>query len=292
LCMPKGATDADLAMYLYRCKTLGFDPLSGELVLQKRTMKDGEIRLNFITTRDAYLRKAEQNPEYQGINSGVVKEGDTFLIDTENGVVKHTFGIKRGKILSGWAVVYHKNRKPVITTADYSEYSIANSNSPVWRSMPSAMIQKIAEVAALRRQFPIQGIYTAEEMVLDEDTPTPLKLVENEVDNKPKQSTIVAKEIPENQVVEAEVIEPQEERAEITEQPANAYQLVAFTTGKSPSGVPYGKINATYNGETVLLLAEGDEALAEAAKLDDNCLFTAELYEKSGFQMIKTISRV
>lgn len=291
LCMPKNATDSDLAMYLYRCKTLGFDPLSGELVLQKRIMKDGEVRLNFVTTRDAYLRKAEQNSEYQGINSGVVKEGDTFLIDSDSGTVKHSFGIKRGKILAGWAIVYHKNRKPVIATADFVEYLNANASSPVWRSMPSAMVQKVAEVAALRRQFPIQGIYTAEEMVLEEDQPVPLRVVNNQ---QVEQIEHIAEESFESTDVE-KIEAATNEQISTPEQPMtleNVYQLKTFMTGKSPSGVPYGKINATYNDDTVFLLAEGEEALAEAAKLDDDCLFTAELYEKSGFQMIKTITRV
>ena len=35
--------------------------------------------------------------------------------------------------------------------------------------MPSAMIQKIAEVFVLRRQFPLGGLYTREEMSLEEN---------------------------------------------------------------------------------------------------------------------------
>lgn len=108
LCMPSGANDSELALYLYRCKEQGFDPLSGELVLQRWVSKDGSVKLSFITTRDALLKKAELNPNYGGINSGVVKEGDNFQVDTEKGVVKQTFGSKRGKIVAGWAVVYHK----------------------------------------------------------------------------------------------------------------------------------------------------------------------------------------
>lgn len=58
LCMPKGANDSELALYLYRCKEQGSDPLSGELVLQKRvSQKDGSVTLSFITTRDALLKK-------------------------------------------------------------------------------------------------------------------------------------------------------------------------------------------------------------------------------------------
>ncbi len=290
LCMPKGATDADLALYLYRCKEMGFDPLSGELVLQKRKMKEGSTRLNFITTRDALLRKAAEHLEYQGINSGVVREGDTYLVDTEKGVVKHTFGSKRGKLIAGWAVVYHKKRIPVVASVDFQEYFQANNNSPVWRSMPSAMIQKVAEVAALRRQFPVgvQGIYTAEEMELAEESPAPtMQVIEGDKVEEPLK--LERKEEPQK-VNETSIAT--DKSAKETNAPAKSYQLVAFSTGKSGTGTPFAKILAEEDGQQVLFLAKGEDGLAEAAKLKEGCSFTATVTEESGFNFISNINVV
>jgi phage recombination protein Bet len=331
LCMPKGATDSELAMYLYRCKEMGFDPLSKELVLQKRTSQDGTVNLSFITTRDALLRKAEINPNYAGINSGVVRENDTFLVDTEKGVVKHTFGMKRGKILAGWAVVYHKMRLPVVSIADFDEYSRANIKSPVWSSVPSAMIQKVAEVAALRRQFPVlaQGVYTAEEMDVEIVPDAPAETVDGTFDSvvsdkpsgpvvvqmtqtqdrketpapKPEstpsqpqpqehasQPTNEPQSMPEKQETVETIIEIPEEALQPQSDLQDAYKLTGFASGKSGVGTPYAKIACEKDGQTVVLLAKGEEGLAEAGKLRENCMFKAEIYEEMGFNFVKSIT--
>jgi phage recombination protein Bet len=304
LCMPKGANDSELALYLYRCKEQGFDPLSGELVLQKRTIKDGSVRLSFITTRDALLRKAAENPDYMGMNSGVVKEGDTFGVDTEKGIIKHSFGAKRGAILAGWAVVYHKSRLPVIAVTDFTEYAIANSNSPVWGSMPSAMIQKVAEVAALRRQFPVGvQVYTAEELALQEDQPVPVKVIapETKAEVIETEATVIETKAKTPEVAEEPKEEPVAEQAqepvvELAEKPAiegPVYKLIGFQTGKSGTGTPFAKIGAQdANGQNLLFLAKGEEGLAEAAKLSEGCSFTADTYEESGFIFVRTIAVV
>ncbi len=336
LCMPKGATDSELAMYLYRCREMGFDPLSKELVLQKRVSQDGTMNLSFITTRDALLRKAELNPNYAGINSGVVRENDTFLVDTEKGVVKHTFGMKRGKILAGWAVVYHKMRLPVVSVADYDEYYNANIKSPVWKSVPSAMIQKVAEVAALRRQFPVlaQGVYTAEEMDVEVVPAAPAETVDGTVDSvvsdkasgpvvvqmnqtqtqdrkevpapKPQSTSSQPQEQstqpqpenePQSMPEKQETVETVETIIEIPEealQPQSdlqdVYKLTGFASGKSGVGTPYAKIVCEKDGQTVVLLAKGEEGLAEAGKLRENCMFKAEIHEEMGFNFVKTIT--
>ena len=48
--------------------------------------------------------------------------------------------------------------------ADFEEYAKANDSSFVWRGYPSAMIQKVAEIGAIKRQFNITGLVGAEEM--------------------------------------------------------------------------------------------------------------------------------
>ncbi len=313
LCMPSGANDSELALYLYRCKEQGFDPLSGELVLQKWvSQKDGSVKLSFITTRDALLKKAELNPNYMGINSGVVKENDNFQVDTEKGTIHQNFGAKRGRIIAGWAVVYHKNRLPVIAIADYAEYSVANSRSPVWQSMPSAMIQKVAEVAALRRQFPVltQGVYTTDEMHTESaQTPTAnTVIVDTPVAETKKGSVRMLNDEPELkeeplsepvQIVEPKAqvpVEVSEEvpttSAEVEVKPQDAYKLLGLATGKSGTGTPYAKIACEKSGQKLVLLAKGEEGLVEAGKLREGCFFQAEIVEDKGFSFVQTITVV
>jgi phage recombination protein Bet len=164
------ATEHELALYLRLCRTYGLDPFRRELVLEKRRRRraDGtgyDVVPVWITTRDGYLKAAMRDPGYGGICSGVVCEGDTFEIDAEHFRVVHRFGVRRGKILGAWAVAYHKERPPMVGYVPFDEYN--DPNSDTWRRHPTAMIQKVAEVFVLRRQFNITAIVAREEMERD-----------------------------------------------------------------------------------------------------------------------------
>ena len=161
------ATEHELALFLRLCKTYGLDPFRKELVLEKRRRRraDGsgyDIVPVFITTRDAYLKVAQRDPAYAGLQSGVVREGDDFEFDVEACRIRHRFGAARGKIMGAWAVAKHAQRPPFMAYVEFSEYY--NPASETWQKNPSAMIQKVAEVFVLRRQFGITGIVTREEM--------------------------------------------------------------------------------------------------------------------------------
>ncbi|MDW7998451.1 MAG: RecT family recombinase, partial [Thermodesulfovibrio sp.] len=165
----KDATDDELKLFLYTAQKYNLDPFLKEIIfVKRRTERYGEI-VNFITTRDGYLKIAMQDPNFQGLQSGVVREGDTFEVIPTEAKVLHKFGEKRGKIICAYAIALHKNRMPVIFIADFEEYYNANQNSPVWKQYPSVMIQKVAEVGALRRQFNISGLVVKEEMYIPEE---------------------------------------------------------------------------------------------------------------------------
>lgn len=177
----KGATNDELAMFVGIARKYGLDPFVKEIWFIKRAKKvkdrsgnwdykrleNGEIDYSdaetmMMTSRDGYLKVAQRDPLFDGIISFAIREGDLFEIDAENYKVTHKFGMKRGPIIGAWAKVDHKNRKPVISFADFKEYNQANSTT--WKQYPSAMIQKVAEVLALKRQFGISGLVTQEEI--------------------------------------------------------------------------------------------------------------------------------
>lgn len=186
-CVPANADPEHIKLFLYYAAKYGLDPLTKEIVLEIRTSKHGDKKAVIITTRDGYLKVSMKDPSYNGVNSGVVKEGDVFENDPVNGVLKHTFGEKRGKIIAGWAVAKAKDRDPIIVIADFDEYSNANNSSLVWRGYPSAMIQKVAEISAMKRQFNITGLVGAEEMAtsveitLDETPEVPVDTETGEI---------------------------------------------------------------------------------------------------------------
>ncbi len=164
------ATEHELALFLRLCKTYGLDPFRKELVMEKRRRRraDGsgyDLVPVFITTRDGYLKVAQRDPHYGGLQSGVVREGDDFEFDVEACRIKHRFGAQRGKIIGAWAVAKHAHRPPFMAYVEFSEYY--NPESDTWKKHPAAMMQKVAEVFVLRRQFGITGIVTREEMSRD-----------------------------------------------------------------------------------------------------------------------------
>ena len=179
----KGATDDELRMFLHLCQQYRLDPFLKEIWFIKRAKKtkdskgnwdyrrlpDGSVNYSgaetiMMTSRDGYLRVAQDDPNFNGIKSFVVKEGDEFSVDAQSDQIIHKFGVKRGKILGAWCAVYHKQRRPVICFVDYAEYY--DDKSTTWKKYPSAMIMKVSEVLALKRQFGISGLVTQEELTV------------------------------------------------------------------------------------------------------------------------------
>jgi phage recombination protein Bet len=151
----KGADDNELAMFLHISETYGLDPFLKEIFYSAQ-MK------TIITSRDGYLKVAQRDPDFDGIQSMAVCENDDFSIDMEQNKVNHVFGKGgRGKVIGAWAICYRKGRRPVIAYADYDEY---NKKNNIWNTYKSAMCCKVAEGFSLKRQFGISGLATEEEM--------------------------------------------------------------------------------------------------------------------------------
>ncbi len=132
----KGATDAQLRMFLEVCKATGLDPFLKEIwyVAEKGIIMAG---------RDGYLRVANEHPQFDGIETRVERDNNKVPIKAV-------------------CTVWRKDRThPTICEAYYSEYK---KGSPVWTQYPSAMIGKVAEVLALKRSFAINGVVSEEEI--------------------------------------------------------------------------------------------------------------------------------
>jgi len=153
----KKATNEELEMFLYTASRYDLDPLMKEIIF----FKAGTTPV-MVVTRDGYLKVAMRDPQFDGLTAGVVRQGDKFRFNANEFTVDHEFGTKRGDILGAWAIAYHKARRPVVCFVDFKEYR--KRNNDVWANYPSAMIQKVAEVFALRRQFNISGLVAREEM--------------------------------------------------------------------------------------------------------------------------------
>jgi len=173
----KGASDAQLEMFLTLAERYQLDPFLKEIWFS--------TDIGIMTGRDGYLKIAMRHPDYDGIVSAAVREGDNFSLEPLVPTVKHSFGPKRGPVIGAYAVVYHKSRRPVICYADMIEYQ---KSGIVWNKYKSAMICKVAEVMALKRQFAISGLSTEEEV----RTPSAAYVVENMVPDEEKLAPITS----------------------------------------------------------------------------------------------------
>jgi phage recombination protein Bet len=157
----KDASVDELNMFLHLSKTYGLDPFAKEIWFIK--MRGAPV---IMTSRDGYLKIANNNPTFEGLVSDVVYEGDLFKKIPDG--VDHQYGVnKRGRILGAYALVYRKNvRFPIYVFAPYQDY---NKPGDVWRQYPHAMILKVAESMALKRAFSLSGLVSREEMDVDEE---------------------------------------------------------------------------------------------------------------------------
>jgi len=132
----KGATDAQLKVFLEVCRSTGLNPFTREVyyVADKGLIMAG---------RDGYLRIANEHPMFDGMETTVERDDKKIPIKAT-------------------CTVWRKDRShPIKCEAYYNEYV---KSSPVWQTYKSAMIGKVAEVLALKRSFSINGVVTEEEM--------------------------------------------------------------------------------------------------------------------------------
>ena len=154
----KTCSEDDALRFMMLCKAKGLNPFENDAYLVGYDGKDGPV-FSLITSHQAFLKRAEQHPEYDGMQSGVVVEGaDGEAIDREG-----DFTYKDELILGGWARVHFKTRR----FPTYRRLSFASrvKDSPFWKNDPAGQIVKCAEADALRSSFPtlLGGLVAQEE---------------------------------------------------------------------------------------------------------------------------------
>lgn len=301
----QNATDAELALFMYQAQKLGLDPLSKELVFTKYQNKNGDWQVRTITTRDALLKVAMKDPNYMGIQSFPVKEGDLFEIDPQKGTVHHAFGQQRGKILGAWAIAYHKTHVPVLFWAEFSEYFPPNAGNRTWQQYPSAMIQKVAEVGALRRQFNIAGVLAEEEGVTEgvaaesslplPATPSPMPdLTATEIPKETPKEEVPKKEAPKETPKEKEAAKNPEPVKDPKQEPS-VYTVQGARLVTSKSGTQVWQIALkTGDGNTIQAYAPEGEIfdLIGTLSLPQGAVVQADLKKVGKILEIKSISLV
>lgn len=147
-------SDQEIVMFINLCKYQKLNPFLNEAYLVKFKGAPAQI----ITSKEAYMKKAEVNPQFDGMRAGLIVQRGDKVIELEG-----SFTMNGDELLGGWAEIHRKDRKyPYTAKVSFDEY---NKGQSTWKQMPKTMIRKVAIVQAMREAFPVDlgALYTEEE---------------------------------------------------------------------------------------------------------------------------------
>lgn len=160
----KGATDAELIMFLTVANKYDLDPFLKEIFFSKMG-EDEDEQAVIMTSRDGYAKIAKKHPDFRKCQSMEVRENDDFDMEYDFGDIKniyHKFSHKdRGKIVGAYAVLKTKSGDDYATYVTRSEYDTGKN---AWSKYKSAMIKKVAESEVYKKFADINGISNIESM--------------------------------------------------------------------------------------------------------------------------------
>lgn len=163
LCKPtksgKLCTHDQALRFCMLCRARGLNPWEGDAFIVGYDSSDGP-EFSLITAHQAFLKRAEVHPEYDGMESGVIVQIGNDITEREG-----DFFLDQEKLKGGWARIYLRNRShPVFKSLRLEAFNKAFGR---WKVDPAGMIVKCAEADALRSAFPntLGGMYLEDELV-------------------------------------------------------------------------------------------------------------------------------
>lgn len=157
-------TMAEFKFFTELCKARKLNPFLKEAYC----IKFGNQPAQIVVGKDAVLKRAILNPNFDGMESGII------IQVKETGEIverKGTFYLKNEEnLVGGWAKVYRKNwQYPTYCSVSFDEVAQTKKDGSLnsnWAGKGATMIEKVAKVRALRETFieELGGMYEAEEM--------------------------------------------------------------------------------------------------------------------------------
>lgn len=155
----------EFKMFTELCKVRKLNPFLKEVYC----IKYGNAPAQIVVGKDAVLKRAVLNPNFDGMESGII------VFDTNKCEIierKGTFHLKEEIIVGGWAKVYRKDwTHPTYCSVSFDEVAQHKSGGGLnsqWATKGGTMVEKVAKVRALRETFveDLGGMYEADEMPL------------------------------------------------------------------------------------------------------------------------------
>ncbi|AYF99791.1 phage recombination protein Bet [Lactococcus allomyrinae] len=235
------ASPEELAYLVTIAKNIKASPFLKEIYFIKY---DEKTPAQIVVSRDFYRKRAQMNPLFKGIESGVIVTDLDGELAYRDGAVK----LPTDTLLGGWAKVYVKDYvSPIKSSVMYDEYvqmkDVWENNrktgekepKALWASKPLTMITKVAESQALRSAFPSEfsGSYAEEEI------PEASELINKDrKDVTPAQGQIgnpvnqqgMYKQTSRQEVLEKQKMESIQKKGERQQAPTNQYAQQGLST--------------------------------------------------------------
>lgn len=170
-------TDQEVVMFINLCKYQHLNPFLNEAYI----VKFGSRPAQLITSKEAFMKRAEANEHFRGSKAGVIVVRNNEIIYSQG-----AFALPSDTIVGGWAEVKRDDREePIHIEISFDEF---NKKQATWKDMPANMIRKTALVNALREAFPdsLGSLYT------EDDKSETASVVPNQAERKQAQKESAA----------------------------------------------------------------------------------------------------
>ena len=167
----------EFKLFTELCKVRKLNPFLRETYLIK--YKEG-TPAQLVVGKDAILKRAVLNPNYDGIESGIIIKKEDGTIEERQG----TFKLEEEELVGGWARVFRKDwTHPTYSSVSFNEVAQKTGQGQLnsnWANKGATMVEKVAKVRALRETFveDLSGMYEAEEVEQD----LPVETVETQAE--------------------------------------------------------------------------------------------------------------
>ena len=138
----------EIVMFINLCKYAGLNPWLKEAYC----IKYGSEPATMVVGKEAFMKRAEKTPGFDGFEAGVIVLSGEELIYR-----KGTLKLPEETLVGGYAEVYRKDRSHSYRSeVSFEEYAARKKDGTLnsqWSKKPATMIRKVALVQALREAF-------------------------------------------------------------------------------------------------------------------------------------------